>query len=245
VNQIPVALVERIDVAHRGASSTYGADAVAGVVNFIMNDHFEGVRIDASQGIYNHDNYNKFINPLLAKRKFPTVSGSNWDGENKEITLIMGHNFADGAGQLRGLSRLPQSVADHGRSPRPRRVCAQRVVPRLPVHLRRLEQLGADRHLQPDRLQLRPGRPGRTLIPKYQRFNYAASHYLQRIDERYTAGFFGHLKFNAHVEAYTEVHVHGRLHPRQLRARGYLSFQWLCHNPPRKPGRGDSETATG
>src|SRR6202011_426721 len=46
--------------------------------------------------------------------------------------------------------------------------------------------------------------PDGTLVRKYQRFNYAASHYLQRIDERYTAGFFGHLKFNDHVEAYTE-----------------------------------------
>src|SRR6266478_6024420 len=116
VNQIPVALVERIDVLTGGASSTYGADAVAGVVNFIMNDHFEGVRIDANQGIYNHDNHNEFINTLLAKRKFPTVSGSNWDGENKEITLIMGHNFADGAGNFEGYlgyRRASPITADH------------------------------------------------------------------------------------------------------------------------------------
>ena len=37
LNFIPAALVERVDVLTGGASAVYGADAVAGVVNFIMN----------------------------------------------------------------------------------------------------------------------------------------------------------------------------------------------------------------
>ena len=47
LNFIPAALVERVDVLTGGASAIYGADAVAGVVNFIMMKNFEGVRIDA------------------------------------------------------------------------------------------------------------------------------------------------------------------------------------------------------
>ena len=47
LNQIPTALIERVEVLTGGASAVYGADAVAGVVNFIMNDNFEGVRVDA------------------------------------------------------------------------------------------------------------------------------------------------------------------------------------------------------
>ena len=58
LNQVPAALVERIDVLTGGASAVYGADAVAGVVNFVMNDHFEGVRIDANASMYNHGNHN-------------------------------------------------------------------------------------------------------------------------------------------------------------------------------------------
>ncbi|WP_324944745.1 TonB-dependent receptor plug domain-containing protein, partial [Phenylobacterium sp.] len=46
LNFIPSALVERVDVLSGGASATYGADAVAGVVNFIMLKNFEGVRLD-------------------------------------------------------------------------------------------------------------------------------------------------------------------------------------------------------
>src|SRR4051794_25425698 len=41
LNFIPTALVERVDVLTGGASAVYGADAVAGVVNFIMNKNFE------------------------------------------------------------------------------------------------------------------------------------------------------------------------------------------------------------
>jgi outer membrane receptor protein involved in Fe transport len=41
-----------------GASAVYGADAVGGVVNFIMNKNFEGVRVDAQYSIYQHSQHN-------------------------------------------------------------------------------------------------------------------------------------------------------------------------------------------
>ncbi|WP_294327597.1 TonB-dependent siderophore receptor [uncultured Sphingomonas sp.] len=44
VNAIPASLIKRVDVLTGGAAAVYGADAVAGVVNFILNDEFEGVR---------------------------------------------------------------------------------------------------------------------------------------------------------------------------------------------------------
>ena len=210
VNQVPVALVERVDVLTGGAASTYGADAVAGVVNFVMNDHFEGVRVDANAGIYNHSNHESDLNTLLAKRNFPTVSGTNWDGENKDLTLIMGHNFADGAGNFEGYlgyRRTSPITADHrdhaacvvdngldlssGTSFAPY-VCggSSNSAPAVIYNQTTFSSLQVD--------------PNGNLVPKYQRYNYAATHYLQRIDERYTAGFYGHLKFNDHAEAYTE-----------------------------------------
>src|ERR1700689_740016 len=50
INQIPADLIERVDVLTGGASAVYGADAVAGVVNFILNTHFEGVKVGANYG---------------------------------------------------------------------------------------------------------------------------------------------------------------------------------------------------
>ena len=47
INFVPATLIKRVDVLTGGASSVYGADAVAGVVNFIMDTTFRGLRIDA------------------------------------------------------------------------------------------------------------------------------------------------------------------------------------------------------
>jgi iron complex outermembrane receptor protein len=206
INQIPVALVERVDVLTGGASSTYGADAVAGVVNFIMNDHFEGVRIDANAGIYNHSNHEGWIDNTLTAGGYQPVTGTNWDGENKDLTLIMGHNFADGAGNFEGYlgyRRTSPATADHrdhaacqlsrNSSASSPFICGGSSTTSPAVfenptddHFR--QQVSADG----------------TLVDRYHVYNYAASHYLQRIDERYTAGFFGKLRFNDHAEAYSE-----------------------------------------
>ena len=46
INNIPTALIERVDVVTGGASAVYGSDAIAGVVNFVLKDDFEGVQFD-------------------------------------------------------------------------------------------------------------------------------------------------------------------------------------------------------
>lgn len=51
INMIPAEMIDSIEVLTGGASSTYGADAVGGVVNFKLNDHFQGVKIIADAGI--------------------------------------------------------------------------------------------------------------------------------------------------------------------------------------------------
>ena len=64
LDQIPVALIERVDVVTGGASAVYGSDAIAGVVNFIMRKDFEGVQIDAQYGFNQHENNNGFMQGL-------------------------------------------------------------------------------------------------------------------------------------------------------------------------------------
>jgi len=51
VNTIPQTLISRVDVVTGGASATYGSDAVAGVVNFILNNHFEGLKASIDGGV--------------------------------------------------------------------------------------------------------------------------------------------------------------------------------------------------
>ena len=50
LNSIPAAAIERVEVITGGASSVYGADAVAGVVNFILKKNFQGLDLDVQTG---------------------------------------------------------------------------------------------------------------------------------------------------------------------------------------------------
>ncbi len=97
INQIPAAMVERVDVLTGGASSTYGADAVAGVVNFIMNTHFEGVRVDFDYGQNMYEQNNDFAQGALRAKGIP-VPGSFTGGQNRDWSFMAGSNFADGKG---------------------------------------------------------------------------------------------------------------------------------------------------
>ena len=76
LNTIPQALIENIEVITGGAGATYGADAVAGVVNLKLKKNFEGVDIRA-----NYSNSTEFR-----------------DAEEYQFSLAVGGNFADGKG---------------------------------------------------------------------------------------------------------------------------------------------------
>ncbi len=97
LNNIPAALVERVDVLTGGASAVYGADATAGVVNFIMNDHFQGFRIDANADMYNHSQHN-YYGQFAPEAGFGSAPSHVDDGKTKDVTFILGGNFADGKG---------------------------------------------------------------------------------------------------------------------------------------------------
>ncbi|WP_416906978.1 MAG: TonB-dependent receptor domain-containing protein [Polymorphobacter sp.] len=77
VATIPNALIERVEVLTGGASAVYGADAVTGVVNYVLKKDFEGIAIDAQTGI-----------------------SSNFDGQSYRLEGTIGKNFADGRGNV-------------------------------------------------------------------------------------------------------------------------------------------------
>lgn len=75
LNVIPIALLQRVDVLTGGATTAYGADAIAGVVNFVTRSDFSGFDARFAQGV--------------------TERG---DGQNFRADLTMGANFDDGRG---------------------------------------------------------------------------------------------------------------------------------------------------
>ena len=97
INEIPAALVDRIDILTGGASAVYGADAVAGVVNFILNTKFQGVRIDAGYDFYRHHNHNS-VASVVAAAHDPLPDSTVDTGFGKNVSLLVGSNFADNKG---------------------------------------------------------------------------------------------------------------------------------------------------
>src|SRR5471032_3205406 len=57
LNEIPAALIKRVDILTGGAGAVYGSGAVSGVVNFIMKDNFEGVEVQGNVSGYNHQQH--------------------------------------------------------------------------------------------------------------------------------------------------------------------------------------------
>jgi len=77
MSMIPVGLIERIEIITGGASAIYGADAVTGVINFIMKKDFDGIEFDLSYS--------------------QTAEG---DGDKTDLSLTWGSNFSESKGNV-------------------------------------------------------------------------------------------------------------------------------------------------
>jgi iron complex outermembrane receptor protein len=55
ISSIPVAAIERVEILKDGASAVYGSDAIAGVVNFILRQDYQGAQITATAGAPTRD----------------------------------------------------------------------------------------------------------------------------------------------------------------------------------------------
>ena len=86
-NSIPIALLERIDLFTGGASAVYGADAVAGVVNFVLRKNFQGVEASTSYGISEQNDAKRTRSDL-------TVGASLADGRGN-VALSVGQSRTD------------------------------------------------------------------------------------------------------------------------------------------------------
>jgi len=103
LNQIPSALVKRVDVLTGGASAVYGADAVAGVVNFILDTDFEGISANIGYSGYQHNNNNRYMRELMDARGFEYPTGNTGlDGISRNFDIAFGGKFAEGRGHAMG-----------------------------------------------------------------------------------------------------------------------------------------------
>ncbi len=97
LNEVPAGLIKRVEVLTGGAGAVYGAGAVAGVVNFILRDNFEGVEVSANLSGYNHQQHSD-IGQVVRDRGYPVPGDAKFDGKTKDASILIGGNFAEGKG---------------------------------------------------------------------------------------------------------------------------------------------------
>jgi iron complex outermembrane receptor protein len=91
IGTIPAGLIERVDVVTGGASAVYGSDAMAGVVNFVLKDNYEGLEATAQYSITEHGDGGAFnVQGLL---------GGNFGDDRGNMTFFASYYTRDSIGQ--------------------------------------------------------------------------------------------------------------------------------------------------
>jgi iron complex outermembrane receptor protein len=220
INQIPADLIERADVLTGGASSVYGADAVAGVVNFVLNTHYEGVKIDANYGFNNHKNDNSTYLGYLSAFGAPLPQSSVNTGQNKDVSILAGANFADGKGNATVYATyLNSSPAAGYQFDHAGCTLQGGATPNSPISCGGSGTSGHGQFLELGKVGVGTKAHTTTIIDNAvdpatgafrpfngtDLYNYGALSYFQRAAERYTAGAFLHYDVNEHASVYTET----------------------------------------
>ena len=86
-NLIPADWIERVEIITGGASAVYGADAVSGVINFILKKKYEGVNLHAQYGSSQHGSFDKSF--------FAVTAGTNFSDDRGNIAASLEHSRQD------------------------------------------------------------------------------------------------------------------------------------------------------
>jgi outer membrane receptor protein involved in Fe transport len=221
VNQIPAALVERVDVLTGGASAVYGSDAEAGVVNFIMRKDFQGIEVDGQYSVANADNsnagYRALVAPDIGGLDFGYAKEGVWDGATGTATLILGTNTDNDKGNVTAYIgyQNTQPILENARDFSACSISttsANTHVCSGSSNFNRWYSIDNSAFGQPsslvDNFETGNGKAGSGAFVPYtdaanQHFNYGGLNYLQRPDTRYTGGFFARYEVNKQLDIYS------------------------------------------
>lgn len=219
INFIPAALIKKVDILTGGASATYGSDAVAGVVNFVLDTDFEGVRIDTNYSFFQHDNSNSYIQDILKgfaadnPSQFTVPNGSTTDGESVDVTLAFGGQLDSGRGHVMGFlsyqntDEILQANRDYSQCALATTnggedfTCAGSSTNQFTNILDLAGDLptGSWARVDPTTNEF----VARDFVS--DTFNYNPYNHYQRPNERYSFGAFGNYDINEYMNAYAEL----------------------------------------
>jgi outer membrane receptor protein involved in Fe transport len=189
VNNLPRSLIERVEIITGGASTVYGSDAIAGVINFITRQDFDGFGFDASYSVTGDGDSNiydanfAYGHNLASGRGNITVYAGYYErkalfASEREHTAVPIWDTWEGELVEGGSSTIPA-----GRVPAP------------------LVDLGSG----PVQMTWNPDGTPRAFDWTSDLYNYAPLNYLQTPLTRLTAGIQAHYNVSDNFEAYTEA----------------------------------------
>ncbi|TQV85469.1 TonB-dependent receptor domain-containing protein [Aliikangiella coralliicola] len=231
INQIPAALIERVELLTGGSSATYGSDAIAGVINFIMKRDFEGVSVDYQYSFYQHDNDNSMIQNLVTTSGFETADGSVSDGDTHDFSILIGANSANGKGNvtayatIRDIEAITQDSRDYSS-------CA------LDLDANNNLECAGSSTIPNTRVTDFAGGfdfqvAGTDFVPFNSLYNYGPLNHFQRPDQRRTAGVFAHYEISDDAEMYAEFNFMDDKSNAQIAPSGafFVTNTIPCSNP--------------
>ena len=216
LNSIPTLLLERVEVLTGGASSVYGSDAVGGVVNFILDEDFEGFKANYMHSFYQHSNDNGEFRDLVRSYDYALADENVTTGETDKLAAAFGGSILDGRGHITGFiektDTSPILQGDYDIS-----ACAltggksacggsSTIPPGRWADFGRYAAAGHENTADPSITRLDLKVQGDEFVPRDgQTFNYNPTNFFQRPDERLNAGFFGRFEITDNIEAYANA----------------------------------------
>ncbi|MXY91052.1 MAG: TonB-dependent receptor plug domain-containing protein [Gammaproteobacteria bacterium] len=215
LNAVPSLLLDRVEVLTGGASSVYGSDAVAGVVNFIIDEEFEGFKASVTHSFYQHNNDNGELRDLVRSYDYALADEDITTGDTTKLAVAFGGSAFDGRGHITGYiektDTQPILQGDYDISAcaltRGKGGCGGSST----IPPGRWADFGGYRrggfvNIDPSVTGLDQNVQGDEFVPRSGKtFNYNPTNFFQRPDDRLNAGFFGHFEINENAEAYASV----------------------------------------
>ncbi|MGE0533099.1 MAG: TonB-dependent receptor [Hyphomonadaceae bacterium] len=249
INAIPGPLIDRVEILTGGASAVYGSDAVAGVVNFIMRSDFEGLRLDAQYGFFQHNNdYDESTDGTPSLRdvvgglqatnpsQYQIPADSQNDGFSKEASIIFGATTEDGRGNVMAYATFRENDQVLQRD-RDYSSCA------LAGGAGAAWGCGGSGTSYPGFF----GTPAGTFTIDDQGegsdqfrpfvgadlYNFGPTNFYQRPDERYALGAFARYEINEHVEVFAQLMFNDYTSNAQIAPSGvFFNVNTInCDNP--------------
>ena len=239
LNEIPAPLIQRVELLTGGASAVYGSDAVTGVVNFIMNDRFEGLQFDVYHSFNNHQqqNPNGIADIVAAKAlgnpsQYAVPGDVGSDGAVNSVSMLMGKNFADNKGNATAYLQYKKEDAVLQAS-RDFSACSLRPGAKFTCGGSGTSYPGYFYAFGPGgayNVFTVANAAGNTrAFTGNDVYNFGPLNYYRRPSEQYAAAAFAHLDITPKVRAYTELGFHDNHSLAQIAPSGSFFTQQGIH----------------